>query len=99
MRAYVSIRGSRSPRRVDRDASEFPGCIMDPYASLTIDTSGGPTSHELSYVVRRCQRCDGEGGDCAFCGWAGENVFIVLTRRSPKGTTEVYRQELYNPSI
>lgn len=49
MRAYVSIRGSRSPRRVDRDAS--PG-RNHPCAALVV---AGPRGHtdrfELDYTV------------------------------------------------
>ena len=53
MRAYVSIRGSRSPRRVDRDASPEPRAAhpAEPYAALCFPRSGGAIRFELSYVV------------------------------------------------
>lgn len=52
MRAYVSIRGSRSPRKVVRDADLVPGAIkVWPTASLTIvDNAGTRRGYELSYL-------------------------------------------------
>lgn len=55
MRAYVSIRGSRSPRRVDRDASPPPPKIARnaryPLASLTIETERGKRTYELNFIA------------------------------------------------
>lgn len=50
MRAYVSIRGSRSPRSVTRDAEGRPGALT-PFAALVIQGDDYKTTrYELEYA-------------------------------------------------
>ncbi len=84
MKAYVSIRGSRSPRRVDRDASPVPAAQHFPYASLSIqpDNERGHTAYELSCS----EQPDG-------------SVLVEVHRyRAPEGTTRVYAETIGRPS-
>lgn len=48
MRATVSLRGSRSPRRVDRDASPQPG-KPGAFASLSVIPDVEPIRYSLTY--------------------------------------------------
>ena len=57
MRAYVTIRGSRSPRRVDRDASQIMVSTSRttagyPYAALVFPEGERGSRYELFYSLR-----------------------------------------------
>lgn len=97
MRAYVALRGSRSPRAVTRDASPSGG--SSPYASLNVGHPNGTvTSFELTLDTFDCLYCQPRpAAACNMCDGSGtiKRVFLTCRRPGTKAKT-VYAAEVFD---